>query len=81
MKKQNDMKGRFLLRLGNGIAIVWSVGTLPGYYFFENHIMRPVFLSCAIYLLLCLSQFFLFKSGKLLITVFVIFCLHVLSYA
>lgn len=80
MKKQNDIQMYSLLRLGNGIAIAWGIGTLPGYYFLENHIMQPVFFSCAIYLLSCLFQYLIFKSGKLLLTVLIIFCMHVLSY-
>ena len=80
MKKQDDVQKYSLLRLGNGMAIAWSIGTLPGYYFLENHIMKPVFFSCAIYLSLCLFQYLAFKSSRLLLIVFVIFCMHVLSY-
>ncbi len=80
MKKQNDIQMYSLLRLGNGIAIAWSISTIPGYYFLENYIMQPVFFSCAIYLLLCLFQYLIYKSSKLLLIVFLIFCMHVLSY-
>ena len=63
----------------NTIAITFYVVAIPGYYFFDYRIMNVIFGSCAAFLFLSLLQFLFYGRLRLLITVLVIFIIHVLS--
>ena len=76
MKSQN--KRMMLLDICNAIAITFYVVAIPGYYLFDYRIMNGIFFSCAAFLVLSLLQFILYGRSRLLITVLVIFIIHVL---
>lgn len=67
------------LNVLNVIAITFYVAAIPGYYFFDYRIMEGIFGSCGFFLFLCLLQFLFYGRSRLLITVLVIFIIHVLS--
>jgi hypothetical protein len=71
-------KKMMLLDICNAIAITFYVVAIPGYYFFDYSVMNGIFVSCAAFLVLSLLQFILYGRSRLLITVLVIFIIHVL---
>ena len=68
-----------ILNALNRIAIMFYVVAIPGYYFCDYRIMNGIFGSCAVFLFFCLLQFIFYGRSRLLITVLVIFIIHVLS--
>lgn len=73
--KNNKMP---LLNALNVIAITFYVVAIPGYYFLDYRIMEGVFVSCAAFLFICLLQYLFYGRSRLL-TVLVIFIIHVLN--
>lgn len=71
-------KKMMLLDICNTIAITFYIVAIPGYFFFDYRIMNGIFVSCAAFLVLSLLQFILYGRSRLLITVLVIFIIHVL---
>lgn len=74
--KNNKMP---LLNALNVIASTFYVVAIPGYYFLDYRIMEGVFGSCAAFLFICLLQYLFYGRSRLLITVLVIFIIHVLN--
>lgn len=76
---QNKSRRIALLNICNMTAISFYVAVIPVYYILDHPIKQAVFVSCGIYLLLCLLQFVFCKRLRLLLIVLAIFIFHVLS--
>ena len=78
---KNKSRRIALLDICNMTAISFYVATMPLYYIFDHPILQTVFVSCGIYLLLCLLQYLFYKRLRMLLIVLTIFIFHVLSKA
>ncbi len=74
MKNLTEMRNRNFLRLANITMVLWSVVTIPGYYFLDSRIMKPILTICAVILLL----YVMLKKRRFIM--FIVFIVHVLSY-